>query len=124
MIKYKIRLSKTKKPYPIIEFSNHTNAPIGSFLLAERAMISQIIAALTAESEESDDPLSISGNVYTLTVDGDNSTITDDIAETDFECPTQDLREIALAYKAAMSQRKRTVAPKPTLADNTNTKLK
>ena len=120
MIKYKIRLSKTKKPYPIIEFSNRENAPIGSFLLAERAMISQIISVLTAESEEADAPLSISGNVYTLTVDGDNSTITDDIAESDFVCPTQDLREIAMAYKAAIPQKTRTAAPKPPLEDTNN----
>ena len=83
MIKYKIRLSKTKKPYPIIEFSNRANAPIGSFLLAERAMISQIIAVLTAESEEVDAPLSISGNAYTPTVAGDHSTITADLDESD-----------------------------------------
>ena len=102
MTEFKIRFSKTKKPYPIIEFADSSYSPIGAFLLAERPIISEIINTLISQTEENE----ISGNVYTLTVNGESSTITNDIEETDLNFPTSELTKIAQAYKTALTAAK------------------
>ena len=103
-MEYVFKLKAGRKTIPVIEFADSTYALAGEFLLAERSILKEIAALL--KSKESG---TLSGSAFTLTVEGENAVITNDITDKTLSVPTEELRQLTEDYRAEVRRlRKRT----------------
>ena len=101
---YEIKITEHKRPLPYVVFEDEKYDLLGEFLLAERSILKEIAALL--ESKESG---TLSGNAFTLTVEGKDAVITNDITDKTLSVPTEELRQLTEDYRAEVRRlRKRT----------------
>lgn len=99
MIKYKIEMHGTDHPLPEVRFASGRYALAAEFLLAEgRSFGPYIISALDDVCSGREVRKGFSGNVFSLDIAPDFTTITDDISERECHIPTKALKRIAGEY--------------------------
>ena len=100
MMKYKIHTTHGAHPPVQVAFEEQKYALIGEMLLAERAFLDNIIAALDAVLKDAAvEANSFSGNAFSMFVTAENTKITNDINGEETEAPTKDLKKLAKGYK-------------------------
>lgn len=90
---YSFRLKEGRKTIPLVVFEDSRYALAGEFLLAERSFLKAITALL--QSGESGE---LSGNVFTLTVSGDESTVYNEETDSTLTLPTEELSQLTADY--------------------------
>ena len=102
MIKYKIEIEGKANPLPVVKFAEARYELAATFLLAEaRNFGSAIVDALDEVCEGKKGRGTFAGNVFSLEIEPEMTTICDDIAGKECEIETGALREIAEEYVAA-----------------------
>ncbi len=100
MLKYTLKVSGTKHRIVTAEFEDETYAPLSSFLLSEvrnfgSIIVAKISSVLRHEAEQAD----FNGNIYSLTITPETTTLTDNFAEynntsTELTIRTEELLEL------------------------------
>ena len=98
-MEYTFKLKAGRKTVPVVEFADGSYALAGEFLLAERSILREITAFLNSGEDGS-----ISGNAFTLSIEGDTAVITNDITDKSLSVPTDELRELTEAYRAEVKR--------------------
>lgn len=98
-MEYTFKLKEGRKTIPVVEFADDSYALAGEFLLAERSILKEIISVLNSGEDGS-----ISGNAFTLSIEGDNAVITNDITDKTLTVPADELRELAEDYRAEVKR--------------------
>lgn len=102
MLKYKIEVEGKDNRLPVVTFEDKAYELAATFLLSEaRNFGSAIIDALEEVCEGEKQRGSFAGNVFSLEITPETTTICDDISGKECEIGTQDLKEIAEEYVAA-----------------------
>ena len=102
MLQYKIEIEGKENPLPVVTFGDQQYELAATFLLAEaRNFGSAIVDALDAVCEGKKERGAFAGNVFSLEIAPETTTICDDISGKECEIGTQDLKEIAEEYVAA-----------------------
>ncbi|MBO4852166.1 MAG: hypothetical protein J5477_00875 [Schwartzia sp.] len=102
MLNYRIDIEGKGNPLPIVYFADEGYELAATFLLAEaRNFGSAIVDALEAVTGGQKDHGSFAGNVFSLEITPETTTICDDISGKECEIGTQDLQEVAEEYCAA-----------------------
>ena len=98
-MEYTFKLKAGRKTIPIVEFADNAYDQAGEFLLSERSILREITAMLNSGEDGS-----ISGNAFTLSVEGDTAVITNDITDKTLTVPKDELRELAESYLAEVKR--------------------
>ena len=98
-MEYTFKLKAGRKTIPVVEFSDDSYALAGEFLLAERSILKEIASMLDSSEDGS-----LSGNAFTLSVEGDTAVITNDITDKTLTVPTDELRALAHDYRAEIKR--------------------
>ena len=102
MLKYKIEIEGKDNPLPIVTFEDDRYELVATFLLAEaRNFGSAIVDALDEVTDGRKEKGSFAGNVFSLEITPETTTICDDISGKECEIGTEALLEIAEEYVAA-----------------------
>ena len=102
MIKYKIEITKESRPVPIITFADKTYELAATFLLAEaRSFGEEILAALDKGAAKDGAAVAFAGNVFSLEIRPDVTTICDDISGKECTIGTKELKKAAKEYVEA-----------------------
>ncbi len=102
MLKYKIEIQGNENPLPIVTFADAGYDLAATFLLGEaRNFGSAIVDALEEVCRGEKQRGAFAGNVFSLEIGPETTTICDDISGHECEIGTQDLKEIAEEYVAA-----------------------
>ena len=94
-MEYAFKLKTGRKTIPVVEFTDDSYALAGEFLLAERSILKEIVAFL-----QSGEDGSVSGNAFTLSTEGENAVITNDITDATLTVKTDELRALSEDYLA------------------------
>jgi len=98
-MEYTFKLKAGRKTIPVVEFSDSSYSLAGEFLLAERSILREIAAMLNSGEDGS-----LSGNAFTLSVDGDTAVITNDITDKSLTVPAEELRVLTEGYRAEVKR--------------------
>ena len=102
MLKYKIEIEGKDNPLPIVTFEDDRYELAATFLLAEaRNFGSAIVDALGEVADGRKEKGSFAGNVFSLEITPETTTICDDISGKECEIGTEALLEIAEEYVEA-----------------------
>ena len=102
MLNYKIEIEGKANPVPVVNFEDDRYELAATFLLAEaRNFGSAIVDALDEVTSGKKAAGSFAGNVFSLEIAPEKTTICDDISGKECEIATGALREIAEEYVAA-----------------------
>ena len=102
MLKYKIEIEGKANPLPVVTFEDEKYELAATFLLSEaRNFGSAILDALDEVTDGRKPTGSFAGNVFSLEITPETTTICDDISGKECEIGTQDLKEIAEEYCTA-----------------------
>ena len=102
MLKYNIEIQGKNNPVPVVHFEDDRYELAATFLLAEaRNFGSAIVDALEEVCEGEKEKGSFAGNVFSLEIAPEITTICDDISGKECEIGTAALQEIAEEYVAA-----------------------
>ena len=102
MLKYKIEIEGKDNPLPIETFEDDRYELAATFLLAEaRNFGSAIVDALDEVADGRKEKGSFAGNVFSLEITPETTTICDDISGKECEIGTEALLEIAEEYVEA-----------------------
>ena len=102
MLKYKIEIEGKDNPLPIVTFEDDRYELAATFLLAEaRNFGSAIVDALDEVTDGRKTTGSFAGNVFSLEITPETTTICDDISGKECEIGTEALQEIAEEYVEA-----------------------
>ena len=102
MLKYDIKIEGKNNPRPIMTFEDDRYELAATFLLAEaRNFGSAIVDALGEVTDGRKSTGTFAGNVFSLEITPETTTICDDISGEDCEIGTEALREIAEEYVEA-----------------------
>ena len=102
MLKYEIKIEGKNNPLPIVTFEDDRYELASTFLLAEaRNFGSAIVDALEEVTDGRKTTGSFAGNVFSLEITPETTTICDDISGKECEIGTEALQEIAEEYLAS-----------------------
>ena len=102
MLKYDIKIEGKNNPPPIVTFEDDRYELAATFLLAEaRNFGSAIVDALGEVTDGRKSTGTFAGNVFSLEITPETTTICDDISGQECEIGTEVLREIAEEYVEA-----------------------
>ena len=102
MLKYEIKIEGKNNPLPVVTFEDERFELAATFLLAEaRNFGSAIVDALDEVADGRKEKGSFAGNVFSLEITPETTTICDDISGKECEIGTEALLEIAEEYVAA-----------------------
>ena len=102
MLKYDIKIEGKNNTLPIVTFEDDRYELAATFLLAEaRNFGSAIVDALSEVTDGRKTTGSFAGNVFSLEITPETTTICDDISGKESEIGTEALREIAEEYVEA-----------------------
>ena len=102
MLKYNIEIEGKNNPLPVVHFEDERYELAATFLLAEaRNFGSAIVDALEEVTGGKKQTGSFAGNVFSLEIAPETTTICDDISGKECEIGTAALQEIAEEYVAA-----------------------
>ena len=102
MMNYKIEIEGKANPVPVVTFEDDRYELAATFLLAEaRNFGSAIVDALNEVTSGEKETGSFAGNVFSLEIAPEKTTICDDISGKECEIETGALQEIAEEYVAA-----------------------
>ena len=102
MLKYNIEIEGKNNPIPVVTFEDERYELAATFLLAEaRNFGSAIVDALEEVTSGKKQTGSFAGNVFSLEITPETTTICDDISGKECEIETAALQEIAEEYVAA-----------------------
>ena len=102
MLKYEIKIEGKNNPLPIVTFEDDRYELAATFLLAEaRNFGSAIVDALEEVTDGRKTTGSFAGNVFSLEITPETTTICDDISGKECEIGTEALQEIAEEYLEA-----------------------
>ena len=108
MLKYKIEITKEERPVPIVTFEDKRYELAATFLLAEaRSFGREILSSLDEVCAGKKKTGAFAGNVFSLEIAPDTTTIADDISGKECEIATKDLRQVVDAYVSADKKSKR-----------------
>lgn len=95
-------MGKEPHPVPIVEFADKRYDLVATFLLAEaRSFAREILEALDEVCVRGKASGSFSGNVFSLEIARDTTTVADDIMGQECQIPTAVLRDVVEAYQRA-----------------------
>lgn len=98
-MEYTFKLKEGRKTVPVAVFADSAYEPAGEFLLAERSFLKQINALL-----QSDEDGELSGNVFTLTLNGDDAEIYNEVTESQLTVSRGELKALARDYSAEVKR--------------------
>ena len=102
MLNYKIEIEGKSNPLPVVTFEDERYELAATFLLAEaRNFGSAIVDALEEVTSGKKQTGSFAGNVFSLEITPETTTICDDISGKECAIETSALQEIAEEYVAA-----------------------
>ena len=102
MLKYDIKIEGKNNPLPIVTFEDDRYELVATFLLAEaRNFGSAIVDALDEVTDGRKTTGAFAGNVFSLEITPETTTICDDISGKECEIGTEALQEIAEEYVEA-----------------------
>ena len=102
MLKYKIEVEGKDNRLPVVTFEDKEYELAATFLLSEaRNFGSAIIDALEEVCEGEKQRVAFAGNVFSLEITPETTTICDDISGKECEIGTEALQEIAEEYVEA-----------------------
>ncbi|MBR1552483.1 MAG: hypothetical protein IJ631_00560 [Schwartzia sp.] len=102
MLNYKIEIEGKENPLPVARFEDPRYELAATFLLGEvRSFGKEILAALAEVCEGKKKTGAFAGNVFSLEITPDKTTVCDDISGKECEIGTEDLKKIAEEYVAA-----------------------
>lgn len=93
-MEYVFTLKAGRKTIPVVEFTDDSYALAGEFLLAERSFLKEITALL-----QSGEDGKLSGNAFTLTVEGDSAVITNQLTDKTLTVRADELRTLSQDYR-------------------------
>ena len=94
MLKYKIEVEGKDNRLPVVTFEDKAYELAATFLLSEARNIDALEEVCEGEKQRG----SFAGNVFSLEITPETTTICDDISGKECEIGTQDLKEIAEEY--------------------------
>ncbi len=101
MLKYKIEIEGKENPLPVVKFEDKKYELATTFLVGEaRTFGAEIVEALDEVCAGKKKTGAFAGNVFSLEIAPETTTICDDISGKECEIGTQDLKKAAEDYRA------------------------
>lgn len=101
---YEIKITEHKHPVPYVVFEDEGYDLLGEFLLAERSFRREILSLTNDVDLGIVESRSFTGNAFTLGIDKETCTITNDSDDRRLEVPTKSFKAVLLDYIYALRE--------------------